>query len=272
VHLLQQIVGATSRRAPRGRGRAARWLAAHPGKADVPYRDVTELRRTADLRDNMESEWFAGVAVGMSASALEVVRPGDWVIDVGANIGIVTGQLCQRVGLSGRVWALEPLPRNVARLHQLQTDNALRQLQVFDVALSASIGTATLRLPQEGHSGWGSFTASWNQAGEVVVATTTLDQLVADQGADQSGLRLVKIDVEGAEFDVLDGGSQTWRDHRPYLYVEFNDPLMRDAGRSSIELLSACADLGYAPVTEVPTGSLDGSVVDLLLAPQNARH
>lgn len=265
----QRIVGAASRRSPRGRGRAARWLADHPGEAEVAYRDTDGLFRRADLHDGMESQWFAGMAIGVPPAVLDLVNGGDWVIDAGANIGIVSGQLCRRVGGAGLVWAVEPLPRNIARLRQLQGDNSLGQLRVLEVALSDRIGTAQLRLPAAGHSGWGSFTASWNRSGELQVDTTTLDHLVAGEGSNDRRLSLLKVDVEGAEFEVLDGALATLRDHRPRLYLEFNDPLLRDNGRSSRDLLAACADVGYVPVDEPPSAALEGSVIDLLLAPRD---
>lgn len=256
----QRIVGALSRSLPRGRRRIARWLARHPAPDEIEYVDTTGHRRRADLRDHMERDWFAGMHIGLPRDVLVVAELDSWTIDVGANIGIIAGQLASRTG--GPVWALEPVPRNVARLVALAEDNDL-PIVVFPVAVGASDGETTLRLSGEG-SGYASVTASWIDADTMSVPLRSIDSLVAEHGA-PGRLSLVKIDVEGFESEVLAGARRTLAEHRPRLYVEFNDLILRDAGSSSEALLADCAAIGYRPAS-VP--ELTGRVVDLLLEPE----
>jgi FkbM family methyltransferase len=251
-------VGTLARTMPRGRTRVAHWLRRHPGSTEVAYVDLTGLRRRADLRDRMEGEWFTGAKVGLEREVVDQVPRGSWTVDVGANIGIVTGQLAKRTNAA--VWALEPSPSNVARLTQLATDNAI-PVTVFPVAAGASDGSIALGLPAAGESGWASITASWLDTNRIQVPMRSIDSLVDEFGA-PGALSFIKIDVEGYEAEVLDGARRTLARYRPRLYVEFNDIILRDRGSSSADLLGLFADVGYSP-SMIP--ELTGRVVNLLL-------
>jgi hypothetical protein len=124
-----------------------------------------------------------------------------------------------------------------------------------------------LGLAAPGRSGWGSITKSWDVAERCDVTVRALDGLV-DQSGRTDRVAFLKIDVEGYEFAMVDGALGVLGDHRPLVYCEFNDVLLKDAGRSSAELLDRFADLGYRPheAEERPEG-LEGRVVNLLLTP-----
>jgi FkbM family methyltransferase len=173
------------------------------------------------------------------------------------------------VGERGRVWAVEPLPANVERLEALKAANHLGQLEIYPLALSAAAATARLRLSRlPGGSGSGSFVAPWAREEFVEVATVPLDQLTLE-APEHLPLRLIKLDVEGFEAEVLAGATATLARWRPHVVCEFHDVLLRSAGSSSEMLLAAFARLGYAPAPPFGPrrGSLEGKVVDLLLVP-----
>jgi FkbM family methyltransferase len=266
-----EVAAAASRRI-QGRGRAARVVSAVTRRLASPlitagrytYRDPWGHVVEADVSDYLERAGFLGAhSPTLLRNLAQVAGAGDWVIDVGANVGLVTSRLCQLVGPTGAVWAVEPLPRNVERLEALRAANGLDQLTVVPVALSSEAGTARLRIPIRGGGAFGSFVATWETAGEVDVATARLDDLVAERRPSPP-LRLVKIDAEGFEPQVLAGATETLSTLRPLVLCEFNDILLQQAGTSSAELLERFAALGYAPTTR-PT-RLAGRNVDLLLA------
>src|ERR1700682_266410 len=212
----------------------------------TPYRDRWVNRRTADLGDEMELAGFMG-RNRLPDHIARRVRRGAWVVDAGANVGNITSPLCHLVGPTGRVGAIEPLPHNAARLEELKHHNGLDSLTVIPVALGASNGSATLRLPPPGRSGGASFSASWQEGGFLEVPVRTLDSLVSEAGV-AGDLAILKIDVEGAEAAVLEGGRQTINSMRPLVCCEFNDMILRDANSSSADLLRICEDLGYVPL------------------------
>jgi FkbM family methyltransferase len=266
-----EAVGRASRRI-QGRAGAGRVVSALTRRLASPlitsgtyaYRDPWGHLVEADVSDYLERAGFLGAHSPTLLRELDrVVAAGDWVIDVGANVGLVTSRLCQLVGPSGSVWAVEPLPRNVERLEALQRRNGLDQLTVLPVALSSEAGTARLRLPIRGGGAFGSFVATWETCGEIDVATARLDDLVAERRP-PGRLRLVKIDAEGFEPQVLAGATETLSRLRPRVLCEFNDILLQQAGTSSAALLERFAALGYAPLTR--PAKLAGRNVDLHLA------
>jgi len=157
----------------------------------------------------------------------ELVKPGQTVYDVGANIGFFT-ILCSRlVGPQGRVYAFEPIPQNLATLRHNVTLNALSNVTIVDKALSSATGTAEMFV-----SPWSAFhslnvegaTKQDNhgpETGEITVQTVTLDEFVGGEGVRAPDL--VKIDVEGAELIVVDGMRETLRSVKPLLLCELHD-------------------------------------------------
>ena len=253
-------------------GQRAFSLVAHllrrfPPSDDVVYRDADGYQRKARLCDHMESLVFVG-RHRLPKTVMRGILPGDWVLDVGAAVGSVAGQLSQAVGKTGLVWAFEPMPRNLVRLTELADANSLSQLQIFDCALSSARGIESIHLPPEGYSGHASFTASWIDSGRLEVSTERLDDLTADMDETRP-LRFMKLDVEGIEERVLEGAETTIRRFRPVIHCEFNDLILRDAGSSSEGLLRAFSGLGYevAPGWERTRTHLAGRNVDLLMVP-----
>ncbi len=264
--MISEPLGRVLQRLPRGRNRAASLLQRRWPRT-VEGRDVLGLRRSFDLGDLMQARWYCGVPIGLADDALSHLRPGDWAVDVGANIGIVTGQMCRAVGTTGRVTALEPIPVNVDRLQALKSRNGLTQLDIHPVAAGAAAGRQQIRLAPDSNSGWASFSASWLDSGSLEVEIQPLDALLP-QVAQGRRVAFMKIDVEGYEFEVLEGAQAVLAADRPVLVVELNDPLLQDRGKSSAELLAALEAQGYQPVTAVPAAALVGSVLDVVLTPR----
>lgn len=166
----------------------------------------------------------------------QYVAAGDTVYDIGANIGYVSLSLAKRVGSSGRVVAFEPFPRNADLLRRNIEDNGLTNVQLLEVAASDSCGEAVIRIA-ENHA-----TASlvWHRSNpsalELVIKKVVIDDLV--EAGTISEPKFVKIDVEGAEGQVLQGMRPTVAKAAPVLFIESSD-----AGRETVWYL--LSELGY---------------------------
>jgi FkbM family methyltransferase len=244
-----------------GRSYLARWLNKIAGNRELIYRDQWGFRRAAVLTDYMEALGFVGYGV-LPPRIERLIRPGDWVADIGANVGRATAQLCHLTGPTGRIWAVEPFARNALRLRRFKELSRLDNLTVFEGALSSETGQSTMYLHPEGKSAFGSLANYWEWQTGVPVATWSLDDLVADAPG-QGRLAFVKLDVEGWEPRVLDGAEKTLREMRPAVFAEFNDRLLKSAGSSANDLLDRFTKLGYRPVEEPPP--LVDQVIDLLM-------
>lgn len=146
----------------------------------------------------------------MLAHAASVLRPGDLVIDIGAYIGTHTvfyGAICE-----ARVIAFEPNPKSRAILERNVALNRLEErVTIFPFGIGQHPSRATVVTP--GTSNQGMASLSLDEAGPVEVRRLDDVELPAPP-------RVIKIDVEGMELEVLEGALETIRRHRPILYVE----------------------------------------------------
>jgi FkbM family methyltransferase len=145
-----------------------------------------------------------------------LVRPGDWVLDIGANVGYYMKRLSELVGPEGRVFAFEPIGSTSEILAFVARRFApYENVTIFNTAVSDrpgllkfTIGRNTAGLPDY-------FMARASQNGTHVVFATAIDAQSFPQR-----IALVKIDTEGGEKGVLRGmESLIDRDH-PILVVE----------------------------------------------------
>jgi FkbM family methyltransferase len=162
----------------------------------------------------------------------QVLSPGDVVVEVGANIGTHTVGLAQAVGDSGAVIAFEPQRFVFQLLCANIALNGLLNVHTRFCALGASSGT--INVPMFDFS-------AVNNVGGLIIGGDSGEQ-VALEALDGMGfqrIKLLKIDVEGMEADVLAGAAQTIRNCQPVIYIEneFKD--------KSGQLIGMLQDLGY---------------------------
>ena len=128
------------------------------------------------------------------------IPPGATVFDVGAHVGYYTLLASVLVGDTGRVWAFEPNPTNHAFLRRHVAVNRRENVHIENAAVSDRSGTASFAF------GTGSGTGHLDTHGSLEVRTVRLDDFCREHGV-QPGF--LKIDVEGAELDVLRGAEET---------------------------------------------------------------
>jgi FkbM family methyltransferase len=188
-----------------------------------------------------------------------LVRPGDVVVDIGANRGVYTALLSHRVGPNGRVHAVEPVPAMEDRLRSLARHRG--NITVHALALSDAAGTTSLQLPIfhgraiDALATVGRVTTT--QSVSLEVGVRTLDDLLADEPGRVS---LVKCDVEGHEHHVLCGGLRVLREHRPVIVVEIEQRHREDPITTTFAMLS---DLGYSSYCLTDDGIRDLGTFDV---------
>jgi FkbM family methyltransferase len=152
------------------------------------------------------------------------IKPGDTVVDGGANVGYFAAHLADMVGPNGKVYAFEPGPTPLAFLRQTGGSNRFGTIEVVAFALSNRAGTGTFFETEDILAkGYGRIdvrpSAKFSKVGEFIVPVTSIDAFFADR--DVSRLTFIKIDVEGQEKQVIWGMSGLLDSgYRPVLLTE----------------------------------------------------
>lgn len=170
--------------------------------------------------------WKSRLESDLFDFAREFVAPGNVVWDIGANVGLFTLSAAQKAGASGRVVAVEAdiwLARLLERSVAMQPSTSAA-IQVLPAAVSDASGIASFAIAQRGRaSNHLAGLPGWSQAGglreSVDVVTVTLDWLLQFTPPPA----VVKIDVEGAELKVLQGGSRLLSQIRPTILCEVSE-------------------------------------------------
>lgn len=174
------------------------------------------------------------------------LKPGDTFLDIGANVGFFSLCASRRVGEKGAVYAFEPAPETRKSLNRNLELNGVRNVITVPVALSDSMGSGELFLNAKHNSGAASLHQSPDSGGAVEVKLDTYDNF-----AEKNGLpvpALVKIDVEGAEMNVLRGMRELLsRPDRPPIILEVSEWSLKEMGSSKDELFKLMAKNGYKP-------------------------
>lgn len=147
-----------------------------------------------------------------------VARPGDLILDVGANLGLHTVQASRIAGPTGRVLAFEPNPQMSTLLRESLRRNRCENVVLHDCALGSEQATLDLHVPVD-HAGKGSLVES-NSTRDVrdriSVPVKTLDSILLSE---KSRIGLVKIDVEGFEPQVLQGARDLLSTSPPHAWI-----------------------------------------------------
>jgi FkbM family methyltransferase len=170
--------------------------------------------------------WTGAYEPEVQSALMRLLRPGMSFWDIGAHAGFMTLLASRLVGERGVVHAFEPAEPTRQRLLVALRANDTTNVLVHDVAVGAESGTT--RLYSHGSSSMWTTVAELGEAPAGDVAARTLDELAEELGAPD----LIKVDVEGAETDVLRGGSTLLASGRSKLLVEFGSAGLLDQARA----------------------------------------
>ncbi len=145
------------------------------------------------------------------------LKPGDWAIDVGANVGQYTKRFSDLVGPAGRVLAFEPVPATFALLAANAERFAHGNVSLFNAAISDKLEVLGMSIPRfsTGLQNYYGAEITQDGTGGVRVLSLSLDALSIP-----GKVRLIKVDAEGHEAHVVAGMEQLIARARPVLIVE----------------------------------------------------
>lgn len=185
---------------------------------------------------------------GTVRGALSTLRPGDTFVDIGANLGYYSILAGRRVGRAGKVFSIEPSPREYVRLLRALSRNGVSDRCIpLNVAMSHCGGVVSLGVDPY-HTGLNRVLPSENsQEGSCLVASCSGDELLLPLVPDVGEIG-IKVDVEGHEYAVLSGMKGLLTTGRVrFVVVEITRKFLERSGSSKNQLLGLMGDLGFRP-------------------------
>ncbi len=168
------------------------------------------------------------------------LRPGDVVVDIGANVGASSLRLADWVGAGGTVIAIEPEARNFSELARVVARSKYRdRVSLVEAAVSDRPGTVSIRLNALNP---GDHRIS---ADGIPVAAVTLDGLVEERNL--LSVRAIKVDVQGAEPLVMAGAKEVLKAHRPIIFSEIYEEGLKVFGFTISDYIAMLGSFDYSP-------------------------
>jgi FkbM family methyltransferase len=222
------------------------------GKSDRVEVERGGLRWALDLGEGIDfSIYLLGAfEPGTQTTLKTLVKPGDVVFDIGANIGAHTLGMAQSVGPQGRVFAFEPVDFAYEKLCRNLALNPALAARTFpqQTLLAASVSD---RSEPQIYASWpleNSGTVHPKHRGQLASTVRanvdTLDSFVAGNRIER--LDLIKMDVDGHELPVLQGANETLRRFRPTLVMEMSPYIHAEHNNSFAKFVALLKSLSYS--------------------------
>ncbi len=177
------------------------------------------------------------------------VRNGETWLDVGAHYGYTAIALAERVGSTGRVFAFEPVFATAGNLSTTRLLNHLDWLTVIPLGLDSSTGLCTITVPIERGMAQHSAPAD----GATQICLVCFDEIWPSLSGREPTIHGIKIDVQGAEHDVVLGMRHYLEEWKPKLVVELH------SGVDRVKFVDLLQTLGYSPEGTPVNGGHSGA-------------
>ncbi|MFT3679142.1 MAG: FkbM family methyltransferase [Ferruginibacter sp.] len=239
---------------------------AHAGKMELHTKDYIDrwLYTSADFEPHIVKLF------------LQILEPGNNVLDIGANIGYFSLIASKRVGANGNVYSFEPSPATMERLKRNIQLNERTNVQLFQKAVSDTEGMVSFQMPADDIKNSGR--ASFRQL-EENSTVTSVETIRLDSKMDEiKPVALVKMDIEGAEAMALKGMTGLIKRDQPVFIMELSGSYLNQLGYSTFFIINFFQEHHYKIFVAGDTCyELDNDTIsdeqqyDIVCIPQNSR-
>ncbi len=188
--------------------------------------------------------WGSAHNSGFQA-CIEACRDAHCVFDVGGHIGLVTLPMSRAVAANGQVFAFEPAVANVRLLRRHLADNDIRNVMVIETLVGRQDSENVAFYEESGASGMNGLAIKGDPSRyrRTEHRQISLDSFCAARALSP---QVIKVDVEGAEHDVLLGARETLRRCKPKIFLSIHPAHLSLLGSDVDELLALIDSIGYA--------------------------
>lgn len=198
----------------------------------VPYSVGGCISRSSNFEEDTSKTFAKHINSGMT------------VIDIGANIGATTLQLSQLVGQAGCVYSFEPHPVTFQHLLATLKLSNISNVMAVQGGLGGKPSTATLKY-NPSSTGWSSIHGNGVDYAETAeISIMRLDDFIVNNNV--SHIDFVKVDVEGYEMEVFEGGESSFTKFKPVTQFEYNKLAATNSGWSFSDAFDFFTKCGYS--------------------------
>ncbi len=202
------------------------------------------IKYKLDLSDIVDWFIYFGFQELSRQKLYDLMKADQTIIDIGANIGDVSLHAAQFVGQTGNVHSFEPDPTNYKRFETNLDLNLFSNIHKNKVGLGDKAGTYNIANIDSGNQGMNRIVHEESSNSKTQqIQVSTLDSYVLEKKLDK--VDLIKIDVEGFEYNVLKGSKTVIDTFHPTFFIELDDDNLIEQGSSANKLVKLLEDGGY---------------------------
>jgi len=220
--------------------------------------------------DESLRRWKVNTEPELREAFRKALNAGDTMIDIGANLGLHSLYTAHIVGPGGHIYAFEPIPSNIRLMKRnIQLNKFDERITVVEAALSNSDEPfIEMSIPADGIA----VAAAINKNSQTGLGVVKVKNIHLDDYVKEKKLRprLIKIDVEGAEHEVLKGAEKTLTELRPVLLIEVHTFALPNFGSSPELLDKYLTSLGYQQYKIAQTQGIAGDYFHAIYSPKES--
>ena len=214
-----------------------------PDKTVLPILQGTLKGKKWIKGSSINGCWLGTYELDKQVLFSKYIKPGNIVYDVGANAGFYSLLSSLLVSETGKVYSFEPLPANISYLKKHIELNKLGNVKVIEKAVSNKVSTVRFNFGDNRSAG------HISNDGEIEVETISIDEFISQGNPSPD---IIKMDIEGAEYDALFGAKKLLRTKKPVIFLATHSSELR------AECLKLLAEFDYT-VTSIDNKPIEES-------------
>lgn len=201
-----------------------------------------------DLSDYNDWKVFWDLKEVAREKLFEQCKEDYTVVDIGTNVGHVLMNFAKRAGTNGKIIGFEPDPTNFKRCKRNLSLNNFENIQLYNLGMGKEDKTTFIELVNLNNRGQNRIVED-GSGGSMGEKFTKIEVKVFDDFCEKelklTNIDLMKIDVEGYEFNVLQGAKKSIEKYRPMLFIELDDEYLKKNNGSALQIVQFLLDLDY---------------------------
>ena len=202
------------------------------------------IRYSTDLSDYVEHAIYWGIVDEGHDLLYKHIKSGMIIFDVGANIGDTALRFAKLTGETGQVYSFEPDSVNYKKLRLNIENNSFKNIHTYNIGLGSKNSIEKLYRVNPENKGMNRIMTSENSSSEFTeINIRTIDDIVNESSIKR--VDLLKIDVEGFEFEVLNGAKTILQKFKPVLFIEIDEQNLKQNNTTPKNLFNFLISAGY---------------------------